>query len=263
MSAKGSVKQVRKRFDALVAALERVLETADADSDGRQASLRPLRAALGGVGRAVRRLEEGASHGSTGEHLLQELETDLAALWDELGEIRVRPVSEPGRRVASRSLLREVEVPADRLEEALKRLSQEERLTTSPLTGPVKLLRDALKQLDRRAAKGVSLQEMVHWCDRFPEVRWDDPRQVRRVARIALLNGIPGQMWEVRRCSSAPGRPLLPVNQSTFFPDEQTLDDCNQACGHRSNYYVAATRPRWRIVWTFRREAGYAVAGPY
>jgi hypothetical protein len=183
------------------------------------------------------------------------LEIGFDALWDELGETHIQPASQAGRRPAGRSLLKDVEGPTHRLKEALTRLSQEEHLTTGLLPGHVMLLREALKRLDKVAAKGMSLQELDYWCDRFPEVRWDDPREVRRIARVALLASIPGQVWEVRRRGVALGRPLLPVNQSVFFPDEETLDAYDQVCGRQPNYYVAATRPRWRIVWSFRRVA--------
>lgn len=256
MSAKGGVKQVRKRFNGLVAALERVLEAVDGGAGGGQASLRPLRAALGAVDRAIRRLEESASRGPAGQQRLLELETGFDALWDELGTIGVWPVSEPSSSPAGRSLQKDVEGPADRLKEALERFSQEEGMAIGPSSEPAIKLLEALRKLDKRAAKGLSLQELRYWCTRFPEVRWDDPREARRVAGVVLLARFPGQVWEVRRRSTAPGRPLLLVIQSLFFPDEESLDACDQVCGRQSSYYVAATRPRWRIAWRFRPEAG-------
>ncbi|MDP2949458.1 MAG: hypothetical protein Q8P22_07960 [Chloroflexota bacterium] len=255
MSSQGDVKQLRKRFDKLAGAVQRIVKHEDGGANRGHAAVLSIRAAMGRVDGAVRRLE-GASGGLASKPLVLELELAFDVLWDELGNLEVWSVPEGGHRPATaRSLLKAVEGPAIRLKGSLASL-ETEFSTAGPLSGPVLRLRETLAKLDKKAARGLRLEDLHSWCARFPEVRWDDPEECRRVARVVLLDMVPGQLWEVRYRSTAPGRPLLLVRQSVSFPDEESLDDCDQACGSRSNYYVAATRPRWRIVWTFSRASG-------
>ena len=50
-------------------------------------------------------------------------------------------------------------------------------------------LRQAIRALDKRAAKNLSsqylkLENLAKWCGKIPISNWDDPRQLRRLARF-------------------------------------------------------------------------------
>ena len=117
-------------------------------------------------------------------------------------------------------------------------------------------LRQAIRALDKRAAKNLSseylrLENLATWRERIPISDWDDPRQIRRLARFYLASTITWQVWEIRYRSNAPGRPLNLLTITTDVPDADFLELYDLTYGRHDGYYVAATLPRWHIVWKF------------
>ena len=117
-----------------------------------------------------------------------------------------------------------------------------------PLNDIPRRLSAAIRDLDKKAAKKISLEELEQWCPYFP-VDWEDPQTVPRVAKIYLLRLIPFQVWEVRYRSEAPGRPLVLAIATSYFPDPELLSWCDTTYGYQKEYHFAAQYPSWRLVW--------------
>ena len=127
-------------------------------------------------------------------------------------------------------------------------------LEKDPAYEEARKLLQAIRALDKRAAKNLSseylrLDNLAKWCERIPISDWDDPRQLRRLARFYVANTITWQVWEIRYKSDAPGRPLNLLTTTTEVPDPDFLKLCDPMHGDHDVYYVAATLPRWHIVW--------------
>jgi len=125
------------------------------------------------------------------------------------------------------------------------------RAEQDPYYKGVRVLHDTIRALDKDTAKNLTLERLERWVEHLPLFDYEDPQQIRRLATVYLLQMVPYQEWEIRYRSSAPGRSLVLVTSSTTFPDPDLLDYCNRTVGWHDEYYVAATRPRWRVVWKF------------
>ena len=145
---------------------------------------------------------------------------------------------------------------ADRLDRGLERLAS----ATSWISGSVdsekdplykthRELRAAIVNLDKKAAKKVSLEELEQWVSYFPPVDWEDTQTAPRVAKVYLLRLIRFQVWEVRYRSKAPGRPLVLLTATSDFPDSELLSMCETTYGYLGEYLIAARYPSWRLVW--------------
>lgn len=110
-------------------------------------------------------------------------------------------------------------------------------------------LRNAIRALDKRAARKLSLEDLARWCGRIPVFDWDDPRLLCRLAKFYLASLETFQVWEIRYRSRAPGRPLNLLTITSELPDPEFLQACNEMYGPHDVYYIAATVPRWRVVW--------------
>ena len=95
------------------------------------------------------------------------------------------------------------------------------------------------------------MENLATWCERIPIPDWDDARQLRRLAGFYLASTITWQVWEIRYRSDAPGRPLNLLTITTDVPDPDFLELYDLPYGHHDGYYIAATLPRWHIVWKF------------
>ena len=144
---------------------------------------------------------------------------------------------------------------AGRLEGELNRLAAAASWTNDPMDREKdpqyeipRRLRAAIRDLDKKAAKNVNLEELEQWCPYFP-VDWEDPQTVPRVAKIYLLRLIPFQVWEVRYRSDSPGRRLVLAIATSDFPDPELLSWCDTTYGPQKEYHFAAKHPRWRLVW--------------
>ena len=112
-------------------------------------------------------------------------------------------------------------------------------------------LRAAICAIDKGQDKRLSLREFRDWCFGFFAFDWDDPMLVHRAALIYLLSDDPYQEFEVLYRSNAPGRPLVLIRRFFEFPDSDSLQECIEIAGHRVDFHIAATVPRWRLVWKF------------
>ncbi len=153
-------------------------------------------------------------------------------------------------------LFKKVVEKAGRLDRSLKNLaaatswnsyfSDRER---DPSNEIPRRLRAAIRDLDKKAAKKISLEELERWCSYFPTVDWEEPQTVPRVAKIYLLRLIPFQVWEVRYRSESPGRPLVLAIATSGFPDSELRSWCDTTYGYQKEYHFAARFPSWRLVW--------------
>ena len=107
----------------------------------------------------------------------------------------------------------------------------------------------AIRDLDKKAAKNVSLEELGQWCFNFPPIDWEDQQMVQRAAKVYLLNLIRFQVWEVRYRSEAPGRPLVLTIATSEFPDLELLTWCDATYGYQKEYQFAVRYPSWRLAW--------------
>lgn len=110
-------------------------------------------------------------------------------------------------------------------------------------------LRAAIRDLDKKAAKNVGLEELGQWCFNFPPIDWEDQQMVQRAAKVYLLNLIRFQVWEVRYRSDAPGRPLVLLTATSEFPDLELLTWCDATYGYQKEYQFAVRYPSWRLAW--------------
>lgn len=110
-------------------------------------------------------------------------------------------------------------------------------------------LRQTIRALDKRAARNLSLEDLSRFCGTIPVFDWDDPRLLSRLARFYLASLEAFQVWEIRYRSRAPGRPLNLLTMTSELPDPEFLQACNEMYGAHDVYYIAATVPRWRVVW--------------
>ena len=96
--------------------------------------------------------------------------------------------------------------------------------------------------------------EMVDpWCE-WPGLDAEEPRQVESVAKLILTSRQPGQSYDLGCRSSTPGRPLKWIRRYYHFP---TLDEVMRGAellDSPEKLYISASKPTWRIIWTFDRE---------
>ena len=168
-----------------------------------------------------------------------------------------------GRRPSQTPPFREVYRRHAKLGKAIHSLStprvqrpQRIDLEKDPAYEEARKLRQAIRALDKRAAKNLSseflrLENLAKWCERIPIPDGGDPRQLRRLARFYLASTITFQVWEIRYRSDAPGRPLNLLTITTELPDPELLERYDLGNGHHIVYFIAATIPRWHIVWKF------------
>lgn len=219
---------------------------------------------LNQLGRTVRGLaQKRTAHGRLTAGGANDLRDSFAAVSRSARELDQRVVIGKGRRPSETPPFREVYHRHANLGKAIQSLStprvqrpQRIDLEKDPHYEQARKLRQAIRALDKRAAKNLSseylnLQNLAKWCERIPMPDWDDPRQLRRLARFYLASTITFQVWEIRYKSDAPGRPLNLLTITTDLPDPELLEQYDLGNGHHIAYYIAATVPRWHIVWKF------------
>ena len=147
-----------------------------------------------------------------------------------------------------RTRLKDLGNNVSKLNEAMERQT-EAIMEKDPYHKPTRRLRDAVREVDKKLAKSVSLKDLDEWMVNFFLVNWEDPRTLQRVAKVYVLAQIPLQTWELRYRSDSPGRPLLLLAETSDFPDIEFLESYEANYGHHDEYYIAARFPSWRIVW--------------
>jgi hypothetical protein len=205
------------------------------------------------------------THGRLTADSANVLRDSFAAVSRSAQEFDRRVVIGKGRRPSDTPPFREVYGRHAKLRKAIQSLltppvQRPERIDpeTDPDYEQARKLRQAIRALDKLAAKNLSseylrLENLAAWCERIPISDWDDPRQLRRLARFYLASTITWQVWEIRYKSNAPGRPLNLLTITTDVPDPELLELYDLGNGDHDAYYIAATLPRWHIVWKFSR----------
>ncbi len=268
LRTRGQVSEVVRRYEDLEKAFQSALRRLGPNY--QKESIRTLlgewRHHLIELGRSVQGLaQERTSHGPLTAGGPSFLSDSFAAVSRSAGDFDRRVVIGKGRRPSETPPLREVYRRHAKLGKAIQRLltprvqrPQRIDLEKDPAHEEARRLRDAIRALDKRAAKNLSpeylkLENLATWCERIPISDWDDPRQLRQLARFYLASTITWQVWEIRYKSDAPGRPLVPLTITTDLPDPELLDLYDLGNADHSAYYIAATVPRWHIVWKFSR----------
>lgn len=121
----------------------------------------------------------------------------------------------------------------------------------APEYAGIRRLRDSIRAMDKRVSKKLSLKKLEEWADLMPQIDFNNPRQVRRLAGVYVHDHVSFQTWLVCYRSDAPGRPLVQVEMTDKFPAQFNFamyDELSEGC---YDYLVIATLPRWRICWKF------------
>ena len=232
---------------------------------GRQKE--PIRSLLGewrhhliDLGRSIQGLaQERTTHGRITAGGANVLRDSFAVVSRSAREFDQRVVIGKGRRPSETPPFREVYRRHAKLGKAIQglltpRVQRPQRidLEKDAAYEEARKLRQAIRALDKRAknlsSEYLRLENLAKWCGRIPIYDWDDPRQLRRLARFYVASTITLQVWEIRYKPNAPGRPLHLLTITTEVPDPEFLRLCDPMHVH-DVYYVAATLPRWHIVW--------------
>ena len=187
------------------------------------------------------------------------LSSSFESIMEELRWLSRKQVQEdpfPSRHPLFKKVIEE----AGRLDRSLKNLAAATSWNNyfsdsekDPLNDIPRRLSAAIRDLDKKAAKKISLEELEQWCSYFPPVVWKAPQTVPRVAKIYLLKLIPFQVWEVRYRSEAPGRPLVLAIATSDFPDLELLSWCDTTYGFRRNTIL---RPDIQVCGWFGEHPG-------
>ena len=135
-----------------------------------------------------------------------------------------------------------------------RRAQQDRRNEKNPSYAATRKLRDAIKEFNKGIGKELTLESLERWESR-PQFDADDSDQVRRVAEIYMLELMDGQEFEVRARSDRPGRPLVCLDISVTFPNEEQVAFGEQFHEPYAEYLIAAKLPRWKVVWKYSGRA--------
>ena len=111
----------------------------------------------------------------------------------------------------------------------------------------------AMRALNKEAAKAITPREVGWWKD-WPGFDPEKPRQVLKIAKMILESQVKDQGWELRYRSTVPGRPLENTLTYATFPSMEDVERARHSLGGPKRLYVATTKPRWRLAWTFEFE---------
>ena len=106
----------------------------------------------------------------------------------------------------------------------------------------------------RRAKVESDLDVLASWCGGFGDIRLSDQRLIKRLAVIYRLHRMSDQSWVVKYRAKAPGNPLITLFELIWLPTANEVLGNPDMYGDHEVYYIGATRPKWRIVWKYRRE---------
>ena len=107
-------------------------------------------------------------------------------------------------------------------------------------------LRQAVERHDANLGKNLRLRDLETWAVNFTDINWHDGKMVEKVAKLYVLDNIPGQSWEPRHKARLPGRPNLCVMVTADLPGPDAVALNRLPPG---DYFIAARLPSWRIVW--------------
>lgn len=171
-----------------------------------------------------------------------------------------RALDSRDRRLAYK-LMKQASRDGNRLKEAIKKLdvavkSHQVRLVKRHTEFPEEfpMIRYAMAKIDPQAAHELKGMDVDQWC-LLPGVDLEDQNQIDSIARVISANRVPGQSFELRVRSKAPGRPLLVMKRLYYrFAKEEDLFKYAPLWGNPDKIFVTAAKPSFRIVWVFDRE---------
>lgn len=113
-------------------------------------------------------------------------------------------------------------------------------------------VREALAALNPEEAEILEGSDVDDLCE-WPAFDPEDPVQVKRIAKLVLLDREAGREYRLCHQLDKPGRPLV---QQPFldFPSPDDVEEYALAWDRPLRIYAAVTKPTWRRVWVFRRE---------
>lgn len=241
-------KRAKKRLGGL-RKLARAIDTAN-ETQHRQLGLRSRREATvqAGVAKVQALLQDASDRMDKSRTVSREHRLGLMLSVSSLGMTVGGPggYRAPGleRRKAA-SLLKELESSVTEILDMLD-VADAER---SPLYADLRALREAIAKADPALGKKVRLLQLQKWMDRMPSIDLENSTQVRRLARVYVLEQVPDQAWELRHRSTLAGRALVLLAPLADFPTLEILREFDAHLGLGPVYVVAVKRPSWRVVW--------------
>ena len=107
--------------------------------------------------------------------------------------------------------------------------------------------------IDKQLAREVSLSQLERWLAKLPilvDIYYEEAN-VNQLARLFALYQEPFQTWEIRYRSKLPGRRLVRLLFTTEFPGPEMLEQFDPNYDPRREYFIAATVPKWCVVWKY------------
>lgn len=129
------------------------------------------------------------------------------------------------------------------------------KLLSEQHTPAFRAVQRAMSTLDKKEGRALTPKEVDWWKD-WPGFDPEDHKQVLKVAKMVLESRIKDQGWELRYRSPVPGRPLENTFTYAMFPSVEEIEHVRDSLGDPKRLYVATTKPRWRLAWTFEFKDG-------
>ena len=106
------------------------------------------------------------------------------------------------------------------------------------------------QSVDAGVTRRVSRESLARWLAAYDVPEWEEDFELLRLAKLFAAWSHPLQGWALCWRSDAPGRPLRSMPVESFFLTDDQLRDLERHIGRHDEYFIAALRPRWRIVWS-------------
>ena len=102
---------------------------------------------------------------------------------------------------------------------------------------------------DPKGTRRLSRESLARWLSSYDIPEWEEEVELTRLAKLFAACSYPWQEWMICWRSEAPGRPLRSLPVDSCFPREELVRDLEDRFGRQEEYFIAARRPHWRIVW--------------
>ena len=161
-------------------------------------------------------------------------------------------------RYRDRKSLKEVNRAAQPLGQAIVRLAKAVASGSVPVVRSYgsfpeafMKVREAMSAVDQITAEKLTGPEVDSWR-RWPGFNDENPREVRRIAKLIWLAKLPEQEFRFMVQSDALGKPLKFLKRLDGFPSERDLEIFSHSLGRGpGKIYVVVTQPSWRRIWVF------------
>lgn len=251
------LKNVHRKLPGLVDAVQKLNRHRDRfGKDPRViAQLKELELSAKGLGWAIgKELELCSEYGTTSREGTRHIQGSARYLATSL--MNLDRLLELAKLSHARKLVRYLDRAALPLGKAIERLAKAVASGSVPVVTAYGSfpegfmnVREALRTIDLVAAEKLTGPE-VDSLRRWPGFNDEDPREVRRMAKLIWLGKLPDQEFRLMVQSDAPGRPLKLVKRFTAFPTEGDLKFFGHSQGPMK-FYVVVTKPSWRKAWVF------------